>query len=63
MTLANDGSTVGSLKPLEEKPMIKRLTALVALFAFFFGSTVAFADCGGCPKPDDKDKVEATLPR
>ena len=43
--------------------MTKRLTALVALLAFFFGSTVAFADCGGCPKPDDKDKVEATAPR
>lgn len=42
--------------------MIKRLAALVALFAFF-GSTAAFADCGGCPKPDDKDKVEASIQR
>ena len=41
--------------------MIKRLAAVVALFAFF-GSTAAFADCGGCPKPDDS-KIEISTAR
>lgn len=39
---------------------MKRLTALLVLVGFLFGSTVAVADCGGCPKPNDNRPEIAT---
>lgn len=39
---------------------MKKITALLALLGFLFGSTVAFADCGGCPKPNDNQPGVST---